>query len=229
MKITNQVSSVLVPYASKKDSLHQPRDLFEVSNNISRILNVLLMIVGGLLILWMDTILKIWISGEYSENFSRAFQIIILAYILISAAIPRIQTLVGIGQIKVTSRIYFTSTILMLVLLYFLSDGWGVIGAAIANLAMVLLLSSWVVFPKYLGVKDPKGYYLRSLVELILVPSTIFLFVTMIDINLIFRIILTFVLVLTVIFYLTANVELKMIIKRFIYDSLRNQNSKISE
>ena len=229
MKITNQLSSVLVPYASKKESLRQPRDLFEVSNLISRLNNVLLMVVGGLLILWMEPILKIWISAEFSENYSRAFQIIILAYILISAASPRMQTLVGIGQIKVTSRIYFSSTILMLLLLYFLSNRWGMIGAAMSNFVMVLLLINWAILPKYLGVKDPKGFYLRSLFELVLVPSGIFFVVSILDINLIHRILLTLVLVLIVFFYLNADVELTTIIKRFIYDNLPKKNSTISE
>ena len=71
--VTGQATDVMIPYASRKDSLKDHEELFNVLRHLSKAISFLLAILGGLLIIWMDEILSIWISPGYAQNILRYF------------------------------------------------------------------------------------------------------------------------------------------------------------
>lgn len=138
--IAGNITEVLVPYASRKQSLGESADLEATVRKVSRYISLTAALVGGLLIIWMKELLSVWISPQYAEANSLFFCIIILAYGVLSLSRPAHQTLVGLGKVKFTSLIYLLASLLMLVALYLLSRDFGLIGAGLANLVMLLLL-----------------------------------------------------------------------------------------
>lgn len=139
--IAGSVTEVLVPYASRKQSLGEKTTLEITVRKVSRYISLVAALLGGLLILWMKELLSIWISPQYAEANSLFFCIIILAYSILSLSRPGHQTLVGLGKVKFTSLVYLLSSVLMLAAVYLLSRQFGLMGAGAANLAMLLLLS----------------------------------------------------------------------------------------
>ena len=137
--VTGQATDVMIPYASRKDSLNNHEELFNVLRHLSKAISFLLAILGGLLILWMDKILSIWISPGYAAKYTEIFRIIVLAYIALSLSRPSHQTLTGLGKVKFTSLTYLILSFVMLGSVYGLSKNYGLIGAAIANYCMVFL------------------------------------------------------------------------------------------
>jgi O-antigen/teichoic acid export membrane protein len=139
--ITGQITDVMIPYASLKDSVKDNLRLSAVFRKLSKYVGLLMASLGGVLVLWMNEILSLWISPDYASNYSHIFRIFIVGYGLLSLVRPAHQTLTGIGKVKVTSTIYLLSTISMLTALYFLSKWFGFVGAAMANIVPVLLLA----------------------------------------------------------------------------------------
>jgi O-antigen/teichoic acid export membrane protein len=139
--IAGQVTDVMVPYASQKNSLGDNEKLFSVFKRLSRYISLLSAVVGSLLIVWMREILSIWISSDYAAKYTSVFSILIVAYGILSLCRPAHQTLQGIGQVKFSSLLYMTTSILMLACVYLFSVNYALPGAAIANGAMILLLA----------------------------------------------------------------------------------------
>ncbi len=138
--IAGSITEVLVPYASRKQSLGEKTALEVVVQKVSRYISLIAALVGGLLIIWMKELLAVWISPQYAEANTVLFCIIILAYSVLSLSRPAHQTLIGLGKVKITSMIYLVASVLMLAVLYLLSRQFGLIGAGLANLVMLLLL-----------------------------------------------------------------------------------------
>ncbi len=109
----------------------------------------------------MHEILSLWISSDYADKYAGAFKILIVAYTLLSLCRSGHQTLIGLGKVKFTSLVYLFSSIFMLISLYFLSRFFGLIGAAIANLIMVILL----VFNLYVYKTLSMQIRLRDVIE----------------------------------------------------------------
>lgn len=138
--ITGQVTDVMVPYASRKHTENDHTTLFENFRNMTRLINVVLAVMGGLLVVWMKEILTIWISSEYAINYGEVFCLLVLAYVILSLSRPGHQTLTGMGHVRFMARIYFATSLLMIAGIYLLSPRYGLIGAAIAKLSSILLL-----------------------------------------------------------------------------------------
>ena len=138
--LTGQATDVMVPYASLKDSLGDRQKLYITFRQLSRYVSLALAILSSLLIIWMHEILSLWISPDYSSRYTGAFCILIIAYSLLSLSGPAIQTLTGLGKVKITAIGYILSTILMLTCVFFLSRKFGFGGATASNLVLMLLL-----------------------------------------------------------------------------------------
>lgn len=82
-----------------------------------------------------------WISPAYADSYSQSFRIFIIAYLLLSAARPAQQTLVGIGRVRFVALAYFGASAMTLLSVWVWSSQWGLTGAAAANLWMGLLFS----------------------------------------------------------------------------------------
>lgn len=139
--IAGTITEVLVPYASRKQSLGEVTALEVTVRKVSRYISLIAALVGGLLIVWMKELLSAWISPQYAEENSFFFCVIILAYGILSLSRPAHQTLVGLGKVKLTSLVYLIASVFMLAAVYLLSVRYGLPGAGAANLVMVLLLS----------------------------------------------------------------------------------------
>ena len=139
--IAGNITEVLVPYASRLHSIGEHTALEGTVRKVTRYVSLITALVGGMLIVWMKELLSVWISPEYAANHSYFFCIIILAYGILSLSRPAHQTLVGLGKVRFTALAYFTSSIFMLTAVYLLSRRFDLIGAGVANLVMVLLLS----------------------------------------------------------------------------------------
>jgi O-antigen/teichoic acid export membrane protein len=175
--IAGQVTDVMVPYASQKNSLGDNEKLFSVFKRLSRYISLLTAVVGGLLIVWMHEILTIWISPNYAANYTTIFSILIVAYGILSLSRPAHQTLQGIGQVKFSSLLYMSASILMLACVYLFSLNFALPGAAAANAAMVLLLAmNLQVYKLMNGCIDWKDLLL-SLLPGCLVPAATLLLV----------------------------------------------------
>jgi len=118
--IAGNMTEVLVPYASRKQSLGERAALEGTVSKVSRYISLIATLAGGLLIVWMKELLSVWISPQYAEANSLFFCIIILAYGILSLSRPAHQTLVGLGKVRFTAITYFTSSILMLLAVYIL-------------------------------------------------------------------------------------------------------------
>jgi len=138
--VAGQISDVMVPYASLKGSLQEYPKLLDVYRLLNRFLSLFLALLSSLLILWMKEILFIWISPTYSAAYYQFFCVMILAYSAISLARPGLQTLDGIGKIRISALVYLVNSLIMLGGVYVLSRKYGLLGAGLANLLMLGLL-----------------------------------------------------------------------------------------
>jgi O-antigen/teichoic acid export membrane protein len=139
--VAGQATEVMLPYASRKYSDNEHVGLYSTFRKMSKIIALLIGMFAALLILWMDKLLSLWISPEYSIKYTKIFCVFILAYFLISLSRVGHQTLTGMGKARFTSLMYLFTSILMLAGVYLLTKRNGLMGAAMANLIMVLLLS----------------------------------------------------------------------------------------
>ncbi len=138
--ITGQITQLMLPYASPKDSLQDHTRLLAVFRQVSHYTSLIIAGIGGLLIIWMPEILTVWISSDYGNHYEGPFRLAILAYSLLSLSRAGHQTLTGLGRVKFTSLIYMVSTVIMLSAVYMFSRFFGFYGAIAANALMFLLL-----------------------------------------------------------------------------------------
>ena len=138
--IAGLAATVMTPYSSLKDSLKDWDHLYKTFRKLSYYVSLIVSGIGAGLILWMFEVLSIWISPSYAIQYSNIFSILVLAYSLWSMCRPGHETLIGLGYVHVTMTIYLLSTIIMLAMLYFFSQKFGLIGAALANSFMALML-----------------------------------------------------------------------------------------
>jgi O-antigen/teichoic acid export membrane protein len=138
--ITGQVTEVMIPFASLKDSINDRAQLFVVFRKLSQYVSLIIAGIGSLLILWMDKFLAFWISPSYALNYSNPFRLLVVAYGLLSLSRPAHQTLTGLGKVKFTSLVYLFSSCAMLSGVYLFSLHFGLYGAACADSIMGLLL-----------------------------------------------------------------------------------------
>jgi len=151
--ITGQATDVMLPYASRKDTLNERTGLYKIFRKLSQAISLLLASIGSLLILWMPEILSIWISPEYADAYSYVFRLVAFAYIPLSVSRLGHQTLIGTGHVRITSLMHLVSSIVMLAAVFILASKFGLIGAATANLFMAFLLTfNIIVYRKLSGL-----------------------------------------------------------------------------
>ena len=103
--VTGQVTEVMIPYASLRESLDDRVKLFLVFRKLSAYISLFLSGISGLLIIWMYDLLSIWISPDFAVSNTEGFRILIIAYGLLSLCRPAHQTLTGIGKVRFTALV----------------------------------------------------------------------------------------------------------------------------
>ncbi|NOH01023.1 MAG: oligosaccharide flippase family protein [Chloroflexi bacterium] len=169
--VTGLATEVMVPYASLRDSLNDHEKLNDVFRQLSRYVSLILAAVASLLVVWMEDLLALWISLDYATRYAGAFRLMIVAYGLLSLCRPAHQTLTGMGKVKMSSSIYMVSSLLMLGGVFYLSQRFGLMGAAAANFALVLLLSFNVKVYQFLGSPSIWRDFFTDLKWGLLIPS----------------------------------------------------------
>jgi O-antigen/teichoic acid export membrane protein len=176
--LVGPVTEVLIPYASLRDSLQEYDRLRVVFRRVSRYLSLIVAGIGGLAVVWMADFLSVWISPDYAAQYSQAFQLLILAYALLSLCRPGHQSLTGMGKVRFTSLVYAAATALMLITLYFLSNRLGLIGAVLANFGMAGLLVYNLYMYRLSGTKKTFQTLLSDLSCGLCVPGLSFIVVS---------------------------------------------------
>jgi O-antigen/teichoic acid export membrane protein len=173
--LSGQITEVLVPYSSAKESQQANHELYRTVRLVSRLLSVVITLTAGLGMVWMQEILSIWISSDYANQYSSIFQVIVLGYCFSAMCRVGHQTLQGMGKVKFTSFIYIATTLLVLTLLVILPGKFGFIGAGLARLGTFVLLSYNVAIYWLLNKKDflqhlilDNGYILLAAMVLVL-------------------------------------------------------------
>jgi O-antigen/teichoic acid export membrane protein len=86
--LATEFSQVLLPFASSyqvKDRLQEIRTTFR---NASRLVVCLITLASSVLVIWMDYILDLWISPQFSHNYAQAFRILMIIYAVHSVVLP---------------------------------------------------------------------------------------------------------------------------------------------
>ena len=146
--IVGQFTQVLMPFASnyqEEGKVEQIKSIFRIS---SRWGACLLVLIASVLVIWMDIILSVWISPQFSADYANIFRIMVLAYATYSMVAPAYQVVVGMGKLKIPTIIMLISGLGMLSTLWFLASRIGLSGAAYANLAYsgVLLINIYAAY-----------------------------------------------------------------------------------
>ena len=208
--MTGQATEVMIPYASLKDSSGDQVKLYSTFSSLSRYISFILAVISSVAIIWMHEILSVWISPEYANQYAGAFKILILAYNLLSLSRSGHQTLTGMGKVKFTSLVYLFSSIFMLANLFFLSKYFGLLGAASANLLMVLLLSFNLYVYKTLNKQIRLSNVIEDLGWGIFFPIFIYLLVSIFPfMSLLEKLMLTLIMSISLFYILFRDKDIK--------------------
>jgi O-antigen/teichoic acid export membrane protein len=174
--VLGTITEVMIPFASRKSATGRSGEVGFVFRKLSQVTSMMIALGGGMLTLWMREILGLWISPAYAEANSLAFRVIILAYGLLSLSRPAHQTLTGLGKVKFSSLVYLLTSCSVLGAIVLLSEPRGLLGASLANLISISLLSMNVCVYRWMGsrnrfadlVKDLKfGLFIPILAQLV--------------------------------------------------------------
>lgn len=154
--IVGQFTQVLMPFASSYQEEGKIAQIGSVFRFSSRWGACILVMAASVLVIWMDIILNIWISPQFSEEYANIFRIMVIAYAVYSMVAPAYQVVVGMGWLKIPTAIMIISGFGMLSMLWILANNTGLAGAAYANFAysLVLLINFYAAYR--LGLKSPK-------------------------------------------------------------------------
>jgi O-antigen/teichoic acid export membrane protein len=151
--LADQFTQVLVPFASNRISLGKFAEVRIIFGEITRLTSSTISILTILLVLWMDMILSIWISPQFSRIHTQFFSILVVAYTLATTFRPAHQLLLGIGWLKFPSTIIFSSAITMVSVVWFLAQNFDLTGAAIGNFVFVFVVSINFYLARRIGYK----------------------------------------------------------------------------
>jgi len=175
--VVGQITSVMVPYASLKNSINDQEKLFLIFRRVSKYVSLIIGLIGGLGIIWMQTLLSLWITPTFAVEYTNAFRILIVVYCWLTLCRPAHQTLTGLGKVKFTSIVYLLLALGMLITLFEASKSFGIVGAAWANAIMAILL----IYNLYLYRKfSPKKVWSNFFTDLnsgVLIPIFCYLFI----------------------------------------------------
>jgi len=105
--------------------------------------------LAGLLVLWMEPILGLWISESFAAEHALFFRILIVCYAIFTLNSPAFHMSRGLGFVLLPSVIVVLAGTTTLVLIATLGPRFGLMGVAFANYAYVLTLAINI----YLAIK----------------------------------------------------------------------------
>jgi len=139
-RLASQFSQVLLPFASSYQVGERLQEIRTTFRHASRLVACLMVLASGVLVIWMDYILSLWISPQFSQDYTEAFRVLLIIYAFHSVMLPALRISLGLGWIKVPTIVIAASSITMLVVLWMISQYLGLMGAVIANAVYIAVV-----------------------------------------------------------------------------------------
>ncbi len=142
--IANQMSVVfqLSSELNTTGQHDQLKDLYLKGNKYAFILAIS---VATPIIVLSSKIMHIWMGAEYGEKSSLALSILAASYFVTSLTVIPHYFINGIGKPKINAMFSLISGVLNLCLCFVLIPAYGIIGAALANLANFVIVALYLV------------------------------------------------------------------------------------
>ena len=160
--LANNFAQVLMPFASSREAAGRDRQIAETFRRSARFIGTLLAAAVGILVIWMDIILKTWLSQDFAANYTDIFRILVIAYGVYSMYLPAFNVLAGRGWLKFPVFIQIVAGLGTVVAIWRLSIPYGLMGAAYANFVYALVL----LIHFYLAIRILKKPIRKSIADL---------------------------------------------------------------
>ena len=147
--LTSRLTQALMPFSSAQAEAGYRQRVSTVLRFSNRLVGCMSLLITGVLVIWMDEILRLWISPDFATANSTFFRLIVICYGIASMALPAQQISQGMGWITLPAVVYLGGGILMNLLIWVLAPIRSLNGVAVANLALISLL----LVPFYLARK----------------------------------------------------------------------------
>ena len=139
-RLASQFSQVLLPFASSYQVGERLQEIRTTFRHASRLVACLMVLASSVIVIWMDYILGLWISPQFSQDYTEAFRVLLIIYAFHSVMLPALRISLGLGWIKVPTIVIAASSIAMLVVLWMISQYLGLMGAVIANAVYIAVV-----------------------------------------------------------------------------------------
>ena len=137
----DQLSQVIVPFSSGFHATGKKEQIVRLFRHSSSLVACSLALSAGILVLWMNPVLSLWISPEFSDKYFGLFSFLVGCYGIFSTFRSAHQISLGLGWVKVPNLILIGSAVIMLTCLWFLSRKFGLMGAIYANGVFTAVIS----------------------------------------------------------------------------------------
>ena len=130
--ISGSLTSALFPAFSH---WYETKEYDKIVKNIifvSKLIVILVSIIGFLIIIFAKLFLLYWINLEYSQNSSTIMQILVIDVLFNTLSVVPFRALSAIGYHKFVAKLYLIETPIYLLILYIFLKEFGLIGAVIA-------------------------------------------------------------------------------------------------
>lgn len=177
-QLVSPFTDTLMPFASSYQAAGRQSGIQFAFRYGSRAAACLLVGVASVLVLWTGPILAVWISPEFSAQYSTVFRTLVVCYTIFSLNAPAYQIARGLGLLAVPSGIVLGAGLATLLAISLLARSFGLVGAATANLVYLATLGINVYVAKQLA-PDPLGAALRLLGPPLILLSVLVIVVQM--------------------------------------------------
>ncbi len=137
--LISKATQTLMPYSSAQSESGSRLRLIPILRFSNRFVGCMSLLMSGILIIWMDEILRLWIAPDFASAYAAFFRAIVAIYGVSSLALPAQQVAQGLGWITVPAAIYLSCGILMNAFIVVLSPTWALTGVVVANLVLISL------------------------------------------------------------------------------------------
>jgi len=150
--LVSKITQVLLPFSSAQEEAGYRQRIVTVLRHSSRLVGCGSLFVSGVLVIWMDEILRLWISSDFAAAYSFSFQLVVVCYGIYGMALPAIQIAQGMGWVAIPAGIYLAGGASMNLLIWVLAPRFGIDGAIVANYILISLLAINFYLAKKLGL-----------------------------------------------------------------------------
>jgi O-antigen/teichoic acid export membrane protein len=148
----SRVVQVLMPFSSAMEEVGHRHRTASVLRLSSRLVGCASMFFSGALVIWMNEILRLWISADFASIYGFSFQLIMICYGLYSLALPAQQIAQGMGWLAIPAAIYLAGGMATDLLIWGLAPRFGFQGAILANYSLISLLGINFYLAKRIGL-----------------------------------------------------------------------------